>query len=687
MTDIPPQANPFDLVKATDLTDDQIHGYWVDLPGGAGLVSRVAPKSPMPMFILGGKGSGKTHLMRYLSLPLQKRRGYGDELEVVRSDGYLGVYVRCGGLDAFRFAGKGQPDDTWLAVFSYCFEVWLARVALDSICQLVRSGSAKVSEKTLVKGVRSLFDRDKWGGLDSLADMSSALSSLYRQAALIINNASISRKLDGLEILSSPGRLFFGVPRILSETLSAMAGVRFVYLIDELENLTESQQMFVNTLVRERTDPVGIKIGARLYGVRTNKTLNTGEENRKDSEYSEIVLDSELRKLNAEYHSFSKHLIDLRLRQAGYRIGADQMPDFFEEPTETERREGESLLFKKRYSDKERPYFKKLKEKLTEGIRNGFVRGTSSEDIDSIVASLATPHDPFCEKINLLLFYRAWSNDKDLAKEAKAIGEEASRFLSKEKQTEHDRVLEHFKSDIWAQLMMDTKRPQIYLGFDTFVEMSSGLPRCLLTILKHIFTWAVFYGEKPFLEGKISVKSQTRGIQQAEEWFFSEARSGGGDGMAIRDAMTRLGELLREIRFSDKPSECALSTFSVHLAEMTPRAYDVVAKAERWSMLLSASEGQHERNTGRVDAKFRVHPMLAPRWDLPIASRGALSLTGREASVIFDETMSGAFPQLKHKRVRRMTAPTFGKSKKPEESERPAEAEPRQQTIPGIDDD
>src|SRR5688572_16341815 len=66
--------NPFDIVKANDLNDAEILTSFVDLPGGSSLLQRLKPTSRMPMIIFGGKGSGKTHLMRYISYPLQKRR-------------------------------------------------------------------------------------------------------------------------------------------------------------------------------------------------------------------------------------------------------------------------------------------------------------------------------------------------------------------------------------------------------------------------------------------------------------------------------------------------------------------------------------------------------------------------------------------------------------------------------------
>lgn len=66
--------NPFRLTRAADYSDEEILEYWVDLSDNGGFESMVQPTLEMPMLILGGKGSGKTHLMRYFSFPLQKLR-------------------------------------------------------------------------------------------------------------------------------------------------------------------------------------------------------------------------------------------------------------------------------------------------------------------------------------------------------------------------------------------------------------------------------------------------------------------------------------------------------------------------------------------------------------------------------------------------------------------------------------
>jgi hypothetical protein len=71
-----PIDNPFSVTRAADFTDEQIDQYWVDLAdGGGGFLELIKPRSAMPMLILGGKGSGKTHIMRYLSFRVPTEGG------------------------------------------------------------------------------------------------------------------------------------------------------------------------------------------------------------------------------------------------------------------------------------------------------------------------------------------------------------------------------------------------------------------------------------------------------------------------------------------------------------------------------------------------------------------------------------------------------------------------------------
>ena len=81
----------------------------------------------MPMEIIGGKGSGKTHLLRHLALAVDPPETGKEPLSIIEEQGYLGVYVRCDSLNPARFSGKSLDDETWLAIFQYFIDLWLGK--------------------------------------------------------------------------------------------------------------------------------------------------------------------------------------------------------------------------------------------------------------------------------------------------------------------------------------------------------------------------------------------------------------------------------------------------------------------------------------------------------------------------------------------------------------------------------
>ena len=60
----------------------------------------------------------------------------------------------------------------------------------------------------------------------------------------------------------------------------------------------------------------------------------------------------------------------------------------------------------------------------------------------------------------------------------------------------------------------------------------------------------------------------------------------GREGQLVMDGINRLGTLFRGIRFSDKPSECSCSSFSVDVSRSSETARRVLDLAEKWSLLI-----------------------------------------------------------------------------------------------------
>lgn len=662
-------TNPFNITKAVDFSDQEINDYWVDISSGNGFAAITKPASPMPMLILGGKGSGKTHLMRYFSYPLQRIRHGQDVVGGIKRDKYIGVYLRCGGLNAARFRNKGQTEEIWAEVFAYYMELWLSQLLLSTVLKAVgEAEELKRHEKSIAADLSKLINRGQQRIPKSLADLCALLKELQQGLDAAVNNSAITGTLD-VRVSVTRGDLIFGIPESIGAKLPTFRKCLFLYLIDEFENLSENQQKYVNTLLRERRSPCSFKIGARMYGVRTHSTYSADEENKEGSEFEVLRLDATLRE-NKHYGKFARRLIAKRLAESdriqsnsvAIETMAQSLDKFFEGQEKSSFSTSETAYVTEKYSRRERPYFEDLHQYLEKGFRANAAPGLRHvADIEKVLRLLRCPKFPLLEKANIFFFYQEWNAKQNLLEAAHAIADECKRHIdgTGEKGRYKEGLL-HWKADLLAQLYRETDQRQNYTGLASFIEISSGLPRNLLILLKHIFAWAAFNGERPFRDTPISMRSQQAGVLEASEWFYRDARMIGLDGQLVMDSVERLGTLFRGVRFSTKPSECSCSTFSAHVSRSTDAARRVLDLTQKWSLIIDTG-GQRDRNTERIDAKFQLNPMLSPRWDLSIHRRGALALTPEEVNAVFDPDHTSEFEGLSKRRIARMTAPFFGK--------------------------
>lgn len=663
------QDNPFEITKAVDFTHSQIDGTWVDWPAPGGFAAFMNVSSPMPRMVLGGKGTGRTHIMRHFSAPVQAIRGGGDPIGQAAEDGVLGIYVRCSGLDSSRFGGRGHDPSIWRSAFAQYADLWLAQAALGALATVTETQPVSMDvQRAIHDDVLKLVHGETEDCDSTLAGLQEHLYTIQRSIDLSVNNAALNPDA-GLDfaILSSPGDLVFGIPAIVRRHYQPMENVLFLYLIDEFENFEEQQQEYVNTLVREKQSGTSFMVGVRTFGLRTLKTLGGGEENRRGSEFDEIDPDWSYRNYERTekernwFPDFCRGVVAQRLIESKYldrdpaKELSERLNDFFVVPP----RDYEETLMKRGYDDSDRPYLNNLRKHLSDTKGFGPVP-TATEDINFIVRAVCIPERPLLEKANIFLLYREWASGHDLMDAAQQIldanpspGDDG---LIQPNQMQK-RVLDYYGTDLKAQLCQEANGHGWYAGIDRFITMSDGLPRNLLVILKNIFRWSLFYGERPFQGEPISLEAQRMGVLEATDWFVADAKPIGGDGESVLAAVGKLCDLFRQSRFSNKPAECSVISFSADLGRCTRRAREVIEMAEQRSLLIPVDKGLRHRNTGITEAKFHLNRLLSPRWDLPTARRGTLNLKPHEVDAVFDPDQDGEFVHVQRDRARRLNAP------------------------------
>lgn len=645
-------TNPFNVTKATDLTDEEIQSMWVDLGAEGGYRKIIDPRMSMPRVLLGGKGTGRTHLMRYLSAPLQRLRSQGEPFTAPMEEEYLGIYLRCTGLNAGRFQGKGIEDEAWEAVFTYSMDLWLARLALTTACETFGAHpELQASEKKIAGELVGAFDEFPATAPTDLAGAIDALGELQAELDLAVNNAALSRNLDAVSIRIARGRLPFVVPQIIARHVPAMASLSWLYLVDELENLTERQQRYVQTLIREREAPTSFILGTRTYGFRTRKTLSADEENKEGSEYAAVELDQLYLESPTKFADFCREIIAKRLADAGFsHIVGDSLDRYFYEPEQSRTRDAEVSFVGER-DEGERRYLTTLRSHLED--RPKF----SADSTDAVIESVRYDEHPVVERLNVMLLYKAWNSKKGIEKRAVELHAESRAFVAQEAARSYQDAMNHYGNDVVAKLLQEYGRKQRYVGIETFIRMAGGLPRNLLIILKSVVRAAEFNGETPFREVPVGEASQRAGVTRAAEWFYRDAKAMGEAGLVAEVAVDRVSTLMRALRFADRPPEAGICAFSINQQALDEAGRTALYTARDWSLLLEIPEGQRDKNTRAVKLKFQLNPMLSPRWDLPVTRRGTLDLKAEEVRAIFSTADEGEFDDLRRTRVGRSMIP------------------------------
>lgn len=649
--------NPFDINKAVDYTDEDIYRFWVNISEPAGFNEMMKPTSLMPMIIVGSKGSGKTHIMKYYSYELQKIRlaaNKGKSLaESFKDEAFIGIYVRCSGLNARVFDGKGVDEYSWEMMFAYYWELWIGERVLAALTDMQENGLLDgCDEEDLVKGILSKFMKQE-AECKTLKELREYLIKLQKGLLYEIHNfLLLGKERPQVDIRLDVAALTFGIPDLLKEKVPYFKKRHILYLIDEYENFSEQQQQVMMTLLREKPTSCTIRIGTRPYGIRTKFTIGKIEENREGSEYEKLRLDEKLREAE-NYKTYLKDICEKRLTAAGLSlINPFHLEDYIDKMDASELLERAGQM------------------KATQGVMNNLRRNLglyksqklSAAEIDEIINALTCEDDLVVERAGIkLLYMKIKGKSTSLVKDAKWIHEEEEKYLSKEsvKDNAIAKHLSYYRRDIIDDIARRANLRIPYYGMDTLMDLSCGTPRTLLRLLKQAFSKQYFNtGKVPFEKGKhLLVEAQQSGIESAGDWFFEENRIPNDDA-GVTEVVTRLGGYLQRLRFSELPPQCSINIFSVQEENMSAESLLSLRTLELYSYLVPHKD-RRKKNADNKVSTYKLNSILAPRFELALEARANVELSKEEAEIIFNPLRKDEYEDFVRNKLKNYNFPFY----------------------------
>ncbi len=269
-----------------------------------------ALKSNRPCVLMGGRGTGKTTVLRGLSYQGQYALSKND-IEKFDQNNFIGVYFRCDTNHVHAFNGKGISKEIWMEIFAHYFNLILTAEILYFMDwhRKITDSDELLSEHACKLIATSLHLGDEVSDFDKL--LSVLEMSMYKFQAEVNNIAD--GNMPRLSMAGDPIRIVTEQARKLSQ----YAGKTFYLLVDEYENLLDDQQQIVNTLLKHTPQSYTIKIGVREMGWRVRYTMNPQESviDPADFVLFNIVEEFTNAETSDEFESFAREVCQLRIEK------------------------------------------------------------------------------------------------------------------------------------------------------------------------------------------------------------------------------------------------------------------------------------------------------------------------------------------------------------------------------------
>lgn len=279
-------------------------------------------RSHKPFALIGGRGTGKTTVLRGLSY--EGQFAFADKsVQAIPTWHNYGIYYRVNTNRVTAFQGPELDEERWTKFFAHYVNLTLCsklviflewyRQTTGRQPQLSNGSFERISDSLHLPNVTTFDDL-----LDGIGN------------ALVRFEASINSIADDDKLaLSLQGHAVDVFATEIAAT-DEFKGKTFSFLIDEYENFLDYQQRVVNTLIKHCGGPYTIQIGVKELGWRTKDTLNSNERLHHPADYQRLDIGEELAD---SFPEFAKRVCDSRLQIAG--VG-QQVEAFFPRLSEEE---------------------------------------------------------------------------------------------------------------------------------------------------------------------------------------------------------------------------------------------------------------------------------------------------------------------------------------------------------------
>jgi hypothetical protein len=628
--------NPFAGFNANLMEDDDIIKYWIT-PGplsdlifcGKDLIS-----SP-PIFFIGGRGCGKTMILKFMSNEIQLKKSIDDKISkenFYENLHFIGIYCRFDGPSLSIFQKRNLQEVEWETIFKHYLEIIICKEYLQMLKNFKFYNYLDISPDAYTKLCLELikyifYDYYKDYNDFSLDFIIENLESLSKNIFKFINNAPfVNNPKFESNIIFQSGYLIFGVPKIIENYISLFQSKKFIILFDEYENASKQQQLIINTLIKHVKPPVTFLIGSRFHGIKTYDTMNNDEFLLEDADYRTISFEDVVS--NEQYIKFIRDIANKRLEKTeGFSndnlVNIEKILGYFSPEDEAKKIVygiwNEKLNLTNSEINEERKHVKKLRKLIIDKAKN-----IDPIIVDEIVKDLTCEKNPLIDMLNIVLINRNKYTLSDLREKTKI-------FVNNEKNhpdyNSYELLYNKNKLALVFQLLSYYPPTQKeYGGFKVFANLSSGLIRNFIELCYQSFKMSFFFSPESLIKDNyIEFEHQTKAANIRSEKFFNTIENIPEYGNEIKSLVLSLGAIFSSYYYDPRLSEPEVTYFNVNKTSLTPEVKNVLDKAVQWSVLQQKEPMKGKKIGDPLLDVYVLNHLLAPKFSLSYRVRGRIS--------------------------------------------------------------
>lgn len=558
-----------------------------------------------PCILEGGRGTGKTTLLRSLSYQGQFALHH-EKFTAPDSTSYVGVYWKLLTASVRVFEGPELDKAHWHRLFAHYWNLSVGWLLLEY--WLWWEG---VTGLQAPPPAEMRLDLEATLGRDLPADVAGMMSTLRRELLKLGRFAANAGSRGESPELSAFGE----VPSVIAAQMrrTPVLGERPLFiLLDEYEALTDEQQVAVNTLVKQSDGSTSYKIAVRELGLRQHSTLNPREILRSPADYALFNIPE---RLGERFEEYAVGIVEKRLAEAS--AGSFLKPkELF--PGYTLAEEAEALGVAQRAKEVRSKLATKSARLEAEGLPDiqlafaDYWCAVRGEPLDPAIHELAATPD-------------AWK----------------------------DRLENYLYAFLFTLRLKKRGIRKFYAGWSTLSGLSGNNIRYLLELVSGSIEKHLHQGRD--LNTPIEQKIQTGAAQSVGRKTLKELEGVSGFGPELTRLLFGLGRLFGRLAEQAVGRAPETNQFDVDFELATEsRARSLLDTAVEHTALLrlTGSKLLTERDTRTWD--YMIHPVFAPFFVFSYRKKRKLRLTSAELVALSESTG----PALHEMLTRRDVAPS-----------------------------